>query len=55
MPALPPLPPAPPAPLVPALPLVAGRETLLYACYAMFGLSLLASLNISSGCRCWPR
>ncbi len=32
--------------LVPHTAAGAGRETLLYACYAMFGLSLLASLNI---------
>jgi tellurite resistance protein TehA-like permease len=32
--------------LLPHMPAGTGRETLLYGCYAMFGLSLLASLNI---------
>jgi C4-dicarboxylate transporter/malic acid transport protein len=32
--------------LLPHMPPGTGRETLLYGCYAMFGLSLLASLNI---------
>jgi C4-dicarboxylate transporter/malic acid transport protein len=32
--------------LLPHMPAGTGRETLLYGCYAMFGLSLLASFNI---------
>ena len=32
--------------LLPHMPAGSGRETLLYGCYAMFGLSLLASFNI---------
>lgn len=32
--------------LLPHMPPGTGRETMLYGCYAMFGLSLLASLNI---------
>jgi C4-dicarboxylate transporter/malic acid transport protein len=32
--------------LLPYMPPGTGRETLLYGCYAMFGLSLVASLNI---------
>ncbi|WP_204081155.1 TDT family transporter [Mycobacterium riyadhense] len=32
--------------LLPHLPPGTGRETMLYGCYAMFGLSLVASLNI---------
>src|SRR6202022_2490854 len=32
--------------LLPHMPAGSGRETLLYGCYAMFGLSLVASLNI---------
>lgn len=32
--------------LLPHMPPGAGRETMLYGCYAMFGLSLIASLNI---------
>jgi tellurite resistance protein TehA-like permease len=32
--------------LIPHLPAGTGRETLLYGCYAMFGLSLVASLII---------
>lgn len=32
--------------LLPHMPPGTGRETMLYGCYAMFGLSLIASLNI---------
>lgn len=32
--------------LLPHMPAGTGRETMLFGCYAMFGLSLLASLNI---------
>jgi C4-dicarboxylate transporter/malic acid transport protein len=32
--------------LLPHMPAGTGRETMLYGCYAMFGLSLVASLNI---------
>jgi len=32
--------------LLPHMPAGSGRETMLYGCYAMFGLSLVASLNI---------
>ena len=32
--------------LLPHMPAGTGRETMLYGCYAMFGLSLAASLNI---------
>lgn len=32
--------------LLPHMPPGTGRETMLYGCYAMFGLSLVASLNI---------
>lgn len=32
--------------LLPHMPPGTGRETVLYGCYAMFGLSLIASLNI---------
>lgn len=32
--------------LLPLMPPGTGRETMLYGCYAMFGLSLIASLNI---------
>lgn len=32
--------------LLPHMPAGTGRETMLYGCYAMFGLSLLASFNI---------
>lgn len=34
------------AQLLPHMPAGTGRETMLYGCYAMFGLSLVASLNI---------
>ncbi len=32
--------------LLPHMPAGSGRETMLYGCYAMFGLSFVASLNI---------